>query len=179
MLDYKHGKPKVVTSWKHWLTLFPDHSDEQKPQSEIVQIYNINLPWWQRLEATPDLSLSSDLLFLHLLHACWQPSCVWVTVAMEAVHLLPQSVELQAACCHLSLQQTALPLSHAHCFRVTDYCRFLHGKLHWLQPGFQAAKGLEYFNNLYRKESERLWKCMVCLMVWDLPALTFKWFSAK
>lgn len=35
MLGCKHGKPKPVTSWKQWLTLFPDHSDEQNHQSLI------------------------------------------------------------------------------------------------------------------------------------------------
>lgn len=63
-------------------------------------------------------SLKNSLSF-HLSNACRQASCVRVTVVVEAVHLLPQSTELQATCCHLFLQQTALPLSHAHCLRVT------------------------------------------------------------
>lgn len=53
MLDYKHGKPKPVTSWKHWLPLFPDHSDEKNHQSLIAQIHSMNFPWWQISKGYP------------------------------------------------------------------------------------------------------------------------------
>lgn len=131
----------------YFLTTESDCSDPQHKSSMMIAIRGIPL-------TSPFPPLKNSLSF-HFLHARRQASCVGVTVAVEAVHLLPQSTQLQAACCHLFLQQTALPLSHAHCFRVTGESRFLHGKLHGLQPGLQAAQGLEHFYNLYNREAER------------------------
>jgi len=120
------------------------------------------MKWLLFDDTTPPSPPLTNSLSFHLLHACRQAPCVGVTGAVEALHLLPQSAELQAASCHLFLQQTALPLGHAHCFGVTGESRLLHRELHGLQPGLQAAEGLEHFNNLHRTQAQKLMMNMLC-----------------